>query len=74
MAAADEIPRVAAASHFEIWGPNLYGHPKRIFEFSSNFHPPGNLVASWLFRAMGAAFGRIWTWQVDLRLRQDYIA
>lgn len=37
MAAADEIPRVAAASQFKIWGPNLYGHPKRSFEFSSTW-------------------------------------
>ena len=47
---------MAAASHLEIWGPNLYVHPKRFFEFSSNFHPPGNLVANRLFRAMGAGF------------------
>jgi hypothetical protein len=74
MVAADEIPRVAAASHFEIGGPNLSGHPKRFFEISSSFYPPGNLVASRLFRARGAAFGRILIWQVDLRLRQEYIA
>ena len=50
-------------------GPNLYGHPSDFL----NFHPPWNLVANRLFRAMGAAFGRIWIWHVDLTLRQEYV-
>lgn len=60
IAAADEIPRVWLLPRtLRFGGLNLYGHPKRIVEFSSNFHPPRNLVASRLFRATGAAFGRI---------------